>query len=383
MKKHIPGGLIHHTRYKQLDSLRGIVALFVFFTHFLGLKGNMPLFYRLKLTPLGVLVNGNGAVMFFFVLSGFVLSLPFINAEKPLKLTAFYTKRIFRLYPAFIIAIIVSIFLKLFVFDKAAMALFTGWIDNFWNWDFDKANIAGLLKTFLLVGPQFNVNLIDPPIWSLIIEVKMSVVLPLFIIIASRSKPALNIGLMVFLIWLAWQYEYDAWALAVFYLGVLIAKYKNSIVTGLTNRGALFMILICMVAIFLYNNNYEFPGFIQKLQLPFKYSLSKYLMAIGSGLLIMLALAGKRITRFLEHRFFTFLGDISYSFYLIHAPILLTMASLFNNKYLLSPVYIFLSSLIIAVALAYGMFICIERPFQQIAKQLIAKYKILNSLGIN
>jgi len=383
MKKQIPGALIHHTRYKQLDSLRGLAALFVFFTHFLGLKGSMPLFYRLKLTPLGILVNGNGAVMFFFVLSGFVLSLPFINAERPLKLTAFYTKRIFRLYPAFIIAIIISIFLKLFVYDKAAMALFTGWIENFWNWDFDKANIAGLLKTFLLVGPQFNVNLIDPPIWSLIIEVKMSVILPLFIVIASRSKPALNIGLLLFLIWLAWQYEYDAWALAVFYVGVLIAKYINAIVTGLTNRSAWFMILISMLAIFLYNNNYEFSGFIQKLQMPFKYSLSKYLMAAGSGILIMLALASKRITQFLEHRFFAFLGDISYSFYLIHVPILLTMASLFSDKYLLSPVYIFLSSFILAVVLAYGMFICIERPSQKIAKQLIAKYKILNSLGIN
>jgi peptidoglycan/LPS O-acetylase OafA/YrhL len=234
-----------------------------------------------------------------------------------------------------------------------------------------------------LVGPQFNVNLIDPPIWSLIIEVKMSVILPLFIVIASRSKPALNIGLLVFLIWLAWQYEYDVWALAVFYWGVLIAKYKNAIVTGLTNRSALFMMIISMLAIFLYNNNYEFPGFIQKLQLPFKYSLSKYLMAAGSGILIMLALVGKRITQFLEHRFFAFFGDISYSFYLIHAPILLTMASLFSNKYLLSPVCIFLSSFLLAVALAYGMFIYIERPFQKIAKQLIAKYKILNSLGIN
>ena len=375
--------MIHHTRYKQLDSLRGLAALFVFFTHFLGLKGNMPLFYRLKLTPLGVLVNGNGAVMFFFVLSGFVLSLPFINAEKPLKLTAFYTKRLFRLYPAFIVAIIVSVFFKLFVFDKPAMALFTGWIENFWNWDFDKANIAGLLKTFLLVGPQFNANLIDPPIWSLIIEVKMSLVLPLFIVIASRSKPALNIGLLVFLIGLAWQYEYDVWALAVFYMGILIAKYKNTIVAGLTNRSALFVVLISILAIFAYNNNYEFPGFIQKLQLPFKYSLSKYLMASGSCILIILALTYEKLIHFLAHRFFTFLGDISYSFYLVHAPILLTMASLFSNKYLLSPVYIFLSTLILAVALAYIMFICIERPFQKMAKLLIAKYKILNSLGIN
>src|SRR4051812_11697833 len=102
-------------RYKQLDSLRGVAALFVFFSHFF-LIFNINEFSVLSLqaSPLGVFINGHSAVMFFFVLSGFVLSLPFINKEKPLNLAEFYIKRIFRIYPAYILAILFSIFLKTF-----------------------------------------------------------------------------------------------------------------------------------------------------------------------------------------------------------------------------------------------------------------------------
>jgi len=86
-----------NARYRQLDSLRGIAALFVFFSHFfLIFKIDGSLALALKASPLGVFINGHSAVMFFFVLSGFVLSLPFISNEKPLNLAEFYIKRIFR-----------------------------------------------------------------------------------------------------------------------------------------------------------------------------------------------------------------------------------------------------------------------------------------------
>jgi peptidoglycan/LPS O-acetylase OafA/YrhL len=99
-------------RYKPLDSLRGLAALFVFFGHYLGIWGDIFSHKNLVETPLGILFNGTASVMLFFVLSGFVLSLPFINGEKPLKLTAFYVKRILRIYPAFIFAIGLSLLFK-------------------------------------------------------------------------------------------------------------------------------------------------------------------------------------------------------------------------------------------------------------------------------
>lgn len=79
-------------RYRQLDSLRGLAALTVFIGHCAGVKINMGVQNAVYPTPLGVLFNGNAAVVFFFVLSGFVLSLPFVNGNRPLKLTGFILK---------------------------------------------------------------------------------------------------------------------------------------------------------------------------------------------------------------------------------------------------------------------------------------------------
>ena len=377
MEKTIPGPE-SHPRYRQLDSLRGLGAITVFFAHYISLKINLPLFNVVQPSPLGILFNGTAALMLFFILSGFVLSLPFIEGEKPLRLTSFYTKRVFRIYPAYIFAIIFAVVLKEFLFDKNGLAPYADWIKNFWNWDWNKENAKEILKTLLMIGPDFKINLIDPPIWSLVIEMKMSIILPFFIVIVSRNSMALNIGFLFVMGWLT--YEYNAWAISVFYLGILMAKYKDQILDKIRLLRTRTVAALIFFSILLYNNNYEFLHLIRRLNLLSKYILSDYLIAIGSCTIMMVVLARKRISLFFEHRIFTFFGDISYSFYLIHVPLLLTMASLFSDRFLLSPVYIFLSAFIMAVSLSYLMCIFIERPFQKFAVQLIKKYRILNTL---
>lgn len=366
-------------RYTQLDSLRGLAALFVFFTHYLGAQIASPSFNVIKKTPLGVLFNGNAAVMFFFVLSGFVLSLPFVSGDKPLKLTAFYLKRIFRIYPAFIFAILFSLLLKEFVFNNAAMAHYANG-PNFWNWGWTHDNLTQFWHTLLLIGPGFNNSLIDPPIWSLVIETGMSVLLPFFIMIVARGSAMLNIILLFAIIYLT--YQHDAWALPVFYTGILMAKYKVYLVGNVGAWSVFRLIIIVCTAILLYNNGYEFSIFIQSIALSAKYTFSSYLMAMGSCIIIIIVLARANISAFFQRRIFTFLGDISYSFYLIHVPLLLTTTSLLINRYALSPIYIFLLTLLLAVGISYLMFIFIEKPFQKIAAKLTRKYKLLNAIRI-
>jgi len=132
----------------------------------------------------------------------------------------------------------------------------------------------------------------------------------------------------------------------------------------------------------LYNNNYEFLWLYLRLNLPSKYILSDYISTIGSCTIMMIILARRKITLFFEHRIFTFFGDISYSFYLIHVPLILTMGSLFSNRFALSAVCIFLSAFILAVAGGYLMLIYVEKPFQRIAVKLVKRYKVLNMITL-
>jgi len=369
-----------HPRYRQLDSLRGLGAITVFFAHYISLKINLPLFHGVQPSPLGILFNGTSALMLFFILSGFVLSLPFIDGEKPLKLTAFYVKRVFRIYPAYIFAIIFAVILKETLFDNKGLAPYSDWMKDFWAWEWNKESMGNILKTLLLIGPDFKINLIDPPIWSLVIEMKMSIILPFFIVIVSRGSLTLNIAFLFVMAWLT--YEHNAWAISVFYLGVLMAKYKDPILNNIRLWNVSLVTVVIILSLLLYNNNYEFLRFIREQSFPSKYILSDYLSAIGSCIIMMIILGREKISHFFEHRTFTFFGDISYSFYLVHVPLLLTMGSLISNRFAFSPVYIFLSAFILAVSLSYLMCIFIERPFQKFGIKLIRKYKILNTLTL-
>jgi peptidoglycan/LPS O-acetylase OafA/YrhL len=157
-----------------------------------------------------------------------------------------------------------------------------------------------------------------------------------------------------------------------------MAKYKDYLLNKIKhwNRVAVFAAIILFIG--LYNNNYELLMPIKQLKLASKYVLSDYLSAAGSCIIMMIVLAREKISRFFEMRIFTFFGDISYSFYLIHVPLILTMGSLFSNKFAFSQLYIFFSAFLLAVAGSYLMCIYIEKPFQKLAAQLITRYKIFS-----
>jgi len=367
------------TRYRQLDSLRGVAALFVFFSHFfLIFKIDGSLTLSLEARPLGVLINGHSAVMFFFVLSGFVLSLPFISNEKPLNLAEFYIKRVFRIYPAYILAILLAIVLKTFVFDKHGTEHFTEWVRNFWLWDWNKQNYHEIIKTFLLIGPNFNADLIDPVIWSLVTEMKMSLLLPFFIVIVSRSNVFFN--LLFFLITIGLIYNHQAGYLSVFYLGILLAKYKDYLTAKFRSVSIALVIAAMIFSLFLYNINFEFFKPYGDFTHVFGYFWRDMASAIGSCILIIIAISRKRIANILETRFFIFAGDISYSFYLIHLPILITICSFFSSRSAISNIYIFLSVIILAFVISYILFQFIEKPFQAYAKKLVKRkfIKVIN-----
>ena len=64
-------------RYTELDGLRRIAALSVYFSHLIGVfLINSFVFDYLSNSPFHILWHGESAVKLFFLLSGFVLTFP-------------------------------------------------------------------------------------------------------------------------------------------------------------------------------------------------------------------------------------------------------------------------------------------------------------------
>ena len=92
-------------RFHELDALRGLAALTVVAHH---LRLTISLVERpasavwweklLLFGPLQIFWAGHEAVVFFFVLSGFVLSLPYFSQKRPLPYHLYLSKRILRAF---------------------------------------------------------------------------------------------------------------------------------------------------------------------------------------------------------------------------------------------------------------------------------------------
>jgi peptidoglycan/LPS O-acetylase OafA/YrhL len=97
-------------RERSLDGVRGAAALAVFFSHALIVSPSLgrtaslapnavdgTALRILAYTPLRLLWIGPEAVVIFFVLSGYVMTLPFMGDRNP-NWAAYYGKRLIRLY---------------------------------------------------------------------------------------------------------------------------------------------------------------------------------------------------------------------------------------------------------------------------------------------
>ncbi len=119
-----------------------------------------------------VLEGGNG-VPLFFIISGFILSLPFakwrLNGEKKVQLKNYYLRRITRLEPPYIIALVIFFIAHVWVLHKYS---FDQLLPHFF---------ASVFYLHTVIYDSFSWVL--PVAWSLEVEVQFYVLAPIFFLI--------------------------------------------------------------------------------------------------------------------------------------------------------------------------------------------------------
>ena len=155
-------------RFPAIDGLRGLAILAVIYQH--AYASNLTgWLFRHGIRPF-VLGDGWAGVSLFFILSGFVLSVPFIGKERSVLdlagIRAFLKRRARRLLPLFVFISIIGFAL----FRPAS--------------DFSSLLLA--VSTLHMFVPSQFYPLVYGPFWSLSIEIWASVALPFLILAAAK-----------------------------------------------------------------------------------------------------------------------------------------------------------------------------------------------------
>jgi len=341
-------------RLTQLDGLRGLAALLVFVEHaHNSFAGPDPVSF-LRYTPLGPLLWGaQTSVILFFVLSGLVLALPAMRATpKPFIFfhARFMTLRIFRIYPAFWFALLVSL---------AASALYVPSNGGtlFWNsspWEIPHRE---MLHYFLLI-PNFHAALIDGPTWTLTVEMQMSLLLPVLIIIfrnaATRWGTLLLIALACGLSWRFLSLHF----LPMFALGVGLARHWQRVNILAGKLSPIVFTVLALVAFASFSVPQNPPIAVE------------WMTTLAMGTLLILAVQPTGLARFLDSFPVQFLGRISYSFYLLHMPIYLLLLS-WLQPFIHNAALVFLAALPLVCLASFAAFTWIERPAIRYSHRLV------------
>ena len=181
------------SRYESLDAIRGIAAAVVLLHHCLLVlpvwaavvdSGRRESFLTtlFGFPPLSLIWAGDAAVKVFFVLSGFVLSLMFFD-RTPVHYAAFAVKRICRIYLPYL-AVVFAGMLLMTALSTYPWPDLSFWVAGSWN---GPVTWPLIVDHVLMLG-QIKYNIVDNPIWSLVIEMRYSLAFPAIIWLISRTR---------------------------------------------------------------------------------------------------------------------------------------------------------------------------------------------------
>lgn len=360
-----------------LDGLRGIAALYVMIGHarwflweggsaFAAHSGNYSLPEKAQVYFFGLFKYGHQMVLFFFVLSGFVIHLKqakSIQRSGTINLDGYLWKRFKRIFPPLIVALIITFVCDSLVKNMGASIFTHTTPDETVNrgFTFDHSirtllgNLGFLQTTYV---PVFGSN---GPLWSLKYEWWFYMLYPLFVLANKRS--ALWTALLVAALSLV---TILGWSWGILLVDDILAYF--------------FCWWLGCIAADIYAGRLKVPTWVffiamaGLLSIPLQAKLPAassvvYDTIVAVGFFGLLSILLKIHSSGKQFRFLNWLkplGDCSYTLYVIHGPILIlangVLLNYTGNVLPQSFVYVWLSIVCIPV-LAYLLHFISEKPF--------------------
>jgi peptidoglycan/LPS O-acetylase OafA/YrhL len=305
-------------RLLHLEATRGIASIIVVFHHFL--LGFFPILKESivhggwKFTPLYMLINGSGAVVFFFLLSGFVLTTKFYQNFLIKDFVASIIKRLPRLMLPASISMMIGAAILIYYYEAyGAAAQLTGsdWLAAFANGRFPE-NFApsfldaakdSLLVFFFKGHYHYNSNL-----WTMFYEFYGSIIVFALVAIAIFRFRSGRYSVIILHMFLALICIINYILFLPFVIGSLISfiQCRQSVMFKLS-PWAVIMLVVTMIV------GYSFDSW--------------YALILASTAAMILLLGVSSLEQKLSGPIGLFLGRLSFPLYLVHVLVILSVTS--------------------------------------------------------
>jgi peptidoglycan/LPS O-acetylase OafA/YrhL len=348
-------------RYIELDALRGLAALIVLMNHLA-----LAFSYEKPHPLLRPFLSGHEAVVLFFVLSGFVLSLPFWNKGSIGPYLPYLVRRFFRIYVPFAAACTLALTgAHFFVFAKLPLGW---WFYNSWQ---TALTPRFLISQFLMAAD----GKLNTAFWSLRYEVQFSILLPALLLLLGHWRRSwslsLTIALNIFGRWATAHLPDPYWIFEsleytpIFLFGALLARDREPIRRAWEKlpRKVRLTVLPLAFILFFYGGvarvgRYPGPGRI----------CGDLAVSLGACSLVLLASLVHPLERALRSAVPEYLGRISYSLYLTHGTVLFVFLNLLYGKV---PLAAFLALTVATVLVVSHLFcVLVEEPSLKCGKRV-------------
>lgn len=279
----------------NMQIFRAVLFIIVFSRHIYGI-----LIYKNDLFlkfPFKIILDANTAVAAFFIISGYYLTDRFVRKVKNMRgIIAFIIHRLLRLVPMAWMSIILAYILCNISKHDINLCV-SEWGASFWNENFTIQELIYQLRLFRIF-PNSK-GLLNPPIWTVMREIKYAIIMPWLLLVDSKIKnniiSNIYVAACITVSTLMFLFSSKGDVLYLFCIGWGLYKFKLVKPNGI--YGFILAILV--------------------------YPVSPIISIV---IIIFEILYGKSIVHnesYLLTNILTKIGDNSYIAYLVHFPILL------------------------------------------------------------
>jgi peptidoglycan/LPS O-acetylase OafA/YrhL len=235
-------------------------------------------------------------------------------------------RRFCRIYLPFLASMLFALILYSIVPHRSLAGL---WLPDLWH-NPSPLPLNSVIHEIMLTGviPQ-NDFVLNGPAWSLVHELRISMMLPFMVMLVGRYPlrwiGAVTIGVALLMqgltlsivingtidspfVWIKSLFDTLA-VMPCFMAGIFLARYRHAILSWVTALGDSWRAALWLIGLLPFC---LFDAFAQRL-----------VVILSSVVLIVMTLSSARAKRIILSKPCAWLGKISYSLYLVHVPILL------------------------------------------------------------